>query len=159
MDKTILTLVASGFILVGVISAGFLLVNIRRARASQRWPKVSGELESDALRRVVYRGTDSNGTADQASALLVDFRYRYSVHGKEYHGHRVSFSDGINKTSGALKQLQQRFRNKPMIRVYYNPADPADSVLVPGVSIYNFTPLITSGLFLAVGIYLLNMDL
>ena len=159
MDRTILTLVASGFLLVGVISAGFLLVNIRRALASQRWPTVSGELESDALRRVVYRGVDSNGTSDQASALLVDFRYRYTVHGKEHQGSRVSFSDGINKTTGALKQLQKRFRNKPMIRVYYNPVDPADSVLVPGVSIYNFTPLITSGLFLAVGVFLLNMDI
>ena len=159
MDTTVLTLVASGFLLVGVISAALLLAKIRRALASQRWPTVSGELESDALRRAVYHGTDSDGTSDQASALLVDFHYRYTVQGKEHHGHRVTFSDGINKTTGALKKLQQRFRNKPMIRVYYNPADPADSVLIPGLSIYNFTPLITSGLFLAVGIYLLNMDL
>ncbi len=103
---------------------------------------------------MVYHGRELDGSADQASARVVDFRYRYRVKGEDYLGSRVTFSDSINKTAGELKKLQERYQGKSQIQVFYRPGRPQQSVLVPGLSIFNITPLITSGLFIAAGIFI-----
>lgn len=158
MSSAIVSSIGSVFLLVGVATAALFLFKIKKAVASTKWPSVYGELESSELRKVVYQGVVSDGVSDQASALVTDFRYRYTVDGESFVGSRVSFSDGVNKTTRSLKKLQQRYQAQDNVSVYYNPRNPGDSVLVPGVTIYNFTPLITSSLFAFVAIYLLNLD-
>ena len=156
MGKEIVLLIASAFLLVGLVTAALLLLKIRKALACRNWPSVYGELLSSELRLVVYRGVDGDSIADQASALVVDFRYRYQVEGEAYTGERVTFSDGVNKRSGTLRKLQQCYAGKKSVTVFYNPQRPHESVLVPGVSLYNFTPLITSSLFIAVAIFMFS---
>lgn len=150
--------VGSAFILVGLATGAFFCLRILQAAASKRWPSVFGELESADLRDVVYRGRDSDGTVDSASARIVNFRYQYRVNNKNYVGHRVTFSDAVNKTAGALQKLQDRYQGKRLIEVFYNPRDPEQSVLVPGLSVFNFTPLITSALFIIAGVFIMTYD-
>jgi len=52
-------------------------------------------------------------------------------------------------------EMQENYTGKRSIMVYYDPMKPEDSVLVPGTSLYNFTPLITSFLFVAAGVFVL----
>ena len=158
MDAAIMVVVGNAFVLVGVATGGFFCFRIFQAFASTRWPFAAGELESTELRDVVYRGREVDGGADQASARVTNFRYRYAVMGKDYQGSRVTFSDSVNKTTQALRKLQARYQGKTEIQVYYNPAKPEQSVLVPGPSIFNFTPLITSSLFIAAGIFIQTYD-
>jgi len=70
----------------------------------------------------------------------------------------VTYSDGINKTSRALKKLQEKYRGKSQVQVYHNPNNPNQSVLVPGLNIFNFTPLITSSLFILAGLFIFSYD-
>lgn len=158
MDNILLLLMAACFVLVGLLTGVFFFVRIVQAANSKSWPWVIGELESNELRDVVYRGRDSDGGADLASARVVNFRYRYRVKNEDYLGTRVTFSDSVNKTGGALKQLQDRYQGKSQIKVFYRPDRPRQSVLVPGLSIFNFTPLITSLLFIAVGVFIGTFD-
>lgn len=151
-------LTGTAFIVIGVVTALLLLVKIRKASASKRWPHVYGELESTDLKKVIYEGGEIGGGTDSASALVVNFRYHYTVDGTRYSGSRVTFSDGINKPVSALKKLQQKYRGKIQILVYYNPDKPDESVLIPGLNLFNFTPLITSSLFILAGIYLFNLE-
>jgi len=88
----------------------------------------------------------------------VNFRYHYSVADRKYDGSRVTYSDGINKTMRALRKLQEKYQGKSLMKVYYNPTDPKQSVLVPGLSIFNFTPLITSALFILAGLFIYSYD-
>ena len=39
-----------------------------------------------------------------------------------------------------------------------DPNRPSESVLIPGLNIFNFTPLITSSLFILVGIFVIFYD-
>lgn len=156
MGKEIIFLVASVFLLVGLATTALLLLKIRKALACKNWPSVSGDLLSAELRLVVYQGVDGQSISDQASALVVDFRYRYEVGGEVYTGERVTFSDGVNKRPGAVRKLQQRYAGKERVTVFYNPQKPKEAVLVPGVSLYNFTPLITSCLFMVVAAFMFN---
>ena len=63
-------------------------------------------LESVGLKQVIYNGRNVDGSADLASAMVVNFNYRYRVNKQDYRGGRVTFSDSINKIMGALKKRQ-----------------------------------------------------
>ena len=158
MDNTIVLIVGSCFILFGVATGAFFIYRIYQGVASTHWPFVIGELESTDLKKVIYRGRDAAGGPDSVSACVVNFRYHYSVADRKHEGSRVTYSDGINKTSRALHKLQEKYQGKSLIQVYYNPDNPRQSVLVPGLSIFNFTPLITSALFILAGLFIYSYD-
>lgn len=143
------------FTAIGVVAGMLIGAKIAKAIASKSWPTVRGQVTSTDLRTVQYSGRDHDGTTDSAQAVVTDFAYDYAVGGKAYTGKRVTFSDFVNKTGGSLQALQQELREQVEVDVHYNPKSPADSVLKPGAGIYNFTPLITAGLFIAAGIGLL----
>lgn len=153
----IVAFIGMGFCLVGLATLTFFIHRLRKARRSRHWPVVRGRLEQAGLRQVFYNGREADGSADMASALVVDFRYRYEVDGTVYQGSRVTFSDHVSKPAGSLRKLQAKFQVGQTVSVYYNPDDPSDSVLLPGPRITHFTPMITSLAFLAVGAYLVFM--
>lgn len=117
-----------------------------------------GELESTDLKEVIYRGRDPDGGTDSASAWVVNFRFHYAVAGRQCDGSRVTYSDGIKKTMRALRKLQEMYHGNSFIQVHYNPKTSRQSVLVPGLSIFNFTPLITSVLFILAGLFSFGLD-
>ena len=158
MEKTLLLVMGSCFIIVGILTGAFFCYRIFQAARSKRWPFVLGELESTDLREAVYRGRQVNGEPDEAAAWVVDFRYRYTVADKNFEGTKVTYSDGINKTMRALRRLQDKYQGKSQVRVYYNPKNPAQSLLVPGLTLFNFTPLITSALFIFAGVFIQAYD-
>jgi hypothetical protein len=158
MESTGVVIMGSCFALVGVATGAFFIYRIFQGYTSTRWPFAIGELKSTDLKEVIYQGSDAGGGADQASAWVVDFSYSYSVADKKYNGSRVTYSDGINKTTRALRKLQEKYQGKSLIQVYYNRENPNKSVLVPGLSLFNFTPLITSLLFVLAGIFIFRFD-
>lgn len=158
MESPLLTVMGSCFILVGVSTGAFFCYRIFQGTTSTRWPFVIGELESTDLKEVIYKGRDARGGPDEASAWVVNFKYRYTVADRKYNGTRVTYSDGINKTMRALRKLQDKYQGKSQMQVYYNPKNPNQSVLVPGLSIFNFTPLITSALFILAGVFIQTYD-
>jgi hypothetical protein len=158
MDQTILFMVGSAFIFFGVAISTFFFYRIYQAFASTRWPSVVGELDSAELKEVVYRGNAPHGGPDEASAWVVNFQYHYTVADKKYDGKRVTYSDGINKTMRALRKLRNKYQGKSTIQVYYNPNNPRQSVLVPGPTLFSFTPLITCVLFVLAGLFIFTLD-
>jgi hypothetical protein len=158
MEDTLIVVIGSCFVLVGVLTGAFFSYRIFQGTTSLQWPFVIGELESTDLKEVIYRGGDASGGADEASAWVVNFKYSYTVANKKYYGSRVTYSDGINKTMRALRKLQDKYHGKSQIQVYYNPKNPNHSVLVPGLSVFNFTPLITSSLFILAGVFIQTYD-
>jgi len=158
MENISVLLMGSCFVLVGVATGVFFVYRIYQGITSSSWPFVIGELESTDLKEVIFNGRDVDGGVDSASAWVVNFRYSYSVADRKYGGSRVTYSDGINKTSRALHKLQEKYQGKSLIQVHYNPDNPRQSVLVPGLSIFNFTPLITSALFILAGLFIYSYD-
>ena len=139
------------FIVMGV-SAFLLLTNsLIKAAASSHWPSVLGKLQSSEIKRV----TVSNRRGANRAPIggdMTNFLYSYEVNGQSYSSKRVTFSDYITKTKNALDTLVRESEKKDLIDVYYNPENPKESVLIPGISIYNILPFITFSLFICVGI-------
>jgi hypothetical protein len=158
MNNILIVVMGSCFVFVGVSTGIFFCYRIFQGTTSTRWPFVIGELESNELKEVIYRGREAGGGADEASAWVVNYKYRYTVANRKYDGSRVTYSDGINKTMRALRKLQEKYKGKSQMQVYYNPKNPKQSVLVPGLSIFNLTPLITSTLFILAGVFVQTYD-
>lgn len=98
-------------------------------QGSPQWPYVEGEmLQSRAFAR--------NETGDQRGTptheWLTEVRYRYTVNGVDYVGKRLR-AFGLNHfTQESAMQELAPFQAGQRVRVYYDPAKPASSVLIPG---------------------------
>lgn len=101
----------------------------RTKQASPQWPHVEGEM-------LHARAFAQNETGDEHGTLAhhwqTEVKYRYSVAGVAYTGTRLR-AFGLNHfdQAAALQELRP-FQVGSKVRVYYNPAKPGDSVLIPG---------------------------
>ncbi len=90
---------------------------------SQSYPVATGVVEHS---EVATHTSSKNGTSYSASVT-----YSFAVNDKVQTGKKVRY---VNPPSGAAaEQFVAEHPNKSSVAVYYNPADPSDSVLLPGV--------------------------
>jgi len=113
--------------------AVYALFQIGRALSAQRWPSVEGEIASTRLVRR-RSGDDSSVDSEYIS-------YRYEVDNRPYRNDRVRFgpviaprsilpgTDPEPKAPYSTAALARRYPQGMRVRVYYNPRNPADSVL------------------------------
>lgn len=148
------------FVLIGVGITAFILSRIRKAMQSRHWPRTAGQLENADLEAVnvnLLTRSRFSGAHDSFQTLKFDFAYTYQVDGKTYRGKRVTFADSTVRTRKAMERILDDYRHQRHVIIHYNPRNPADSVLIPGANFANFSPLITSMLFIAFGIYITTL--
>jgi len=92
---------------------------LARARRSAGWPGIDGEIISC-------------NKADDADSLLPDIRFAYTLAGKRYEKN-IDFPSGTSPTQQLSDSYVQRFPRGKVVRVFYNPADPEEATLEPGV--------------------------
>lgn len=113
-----------------VVFFGFLAWRAWQVKqASPAWPYVQGEmLEARAKARNEFG--DQNGTPKHE--WFTEVRYSYMVNGETYTGNRLR-AFGLNHfdEQSALLELAP-FQPGTKVKVYYDPAKPSSSVLIPG---------------------------
>lgn len=103
--------------------------NRRKASASQNWPAAGGVITNAWI--VESRETDEDGYT--STNYTPKWEYQYQVGVNTYTNNRISFG-GVT-SYGRRKKAQDalnRFPVNSQVRTYYDPANPADSVLVQG---------------------------
>lgn len=103
-------------LIVGLAFAGLALWLRSQAHASQSWPSVDG---------VVLESRVDDKHLEFRKPVL---RYRYSVSGRHYVGHRVAFS-GHGGSRAAMTALIAPYAVGAQVRVHYDPAKPSRAVL------------------------------
>lgn len=141
------------FVLVGVGILALLTYHAVRGAKSKSWPTTPGVLLKKGTREHI--STDRQTGTVKWSSIHADVEYSYQVDGVEYTSKRATFSDMVVKPMSALNRLLDDFLKTDRITVYYNPKKPADSVLIPGASIWNFTPMLVGFGFMAGGVFVL----
>lgn len=119
------------YLLIALVAGVALLVwrSWQIRQGSPDWPHVTGEmLEARARAR--------NETGDQAGTPTHDWytevRYRYTVNGETYTGTRLrAFGLHHMDEQSALQEIAPFPPGQP-VKVYYDPAKPSSSVLIPG---------------------------
>ena len=133
-----------GFAILGAYFLRHALHGYRKALASHNWPSARGELVEVRLwgtRRV-------NGEMRAAKNLSV--QYEYEVNEKSHSGTALAFYTLVYP---ATYDFAQTHPEKSSVDVVYNPQDPSESVLIPGLNKEKpYSDLILAGLGIIVGI-------
>jgi hypothetical protein len=117
-------LVSLGLLLFSLTMLRYALNNNSKAKASNNWATTNGKLTKLQLwgkRRVDGEMVDSEN---------VSIKYQYEVNGKTFTGNRTAFYTlHYPETVG----FAERYPQGSTVSVFYNPTNPAESVIVPGL--------------------------
>jgi hypothetical protein len=122
-------LVVGGLMLVG----GYFLTYrvgkpIRdKAAASVAWPATDGRITGSRVERVKSKKEGGGAT------YTADITYEYALDGRTFEGDRVWFGDDYSASdASAFRAAVGRYPVGRAVKVHYDPAEPAESVLEPG---------------------------
>ncbi|MDO8342905.1 MAG: DUF3592 domain-containing protein [Cellvibrio sp.] len=117
-------LVSLGFLLFCIYMLHHALINHRNAKASNGWVTTTGKLTELHLwgkRRV---------DGDMVDCENLSVKYQYEVNGKAFTGKRAAF---YTLHYPETVDFAKRYPQGSTIPVMYNPQNPVESVIVPGL--------------------------
>ena len=140
----------------GLWASVYGLVTIRRGLGARPWPSVSGRITGSTVRtrgRIKPLGIGGQRFHD------FTVTYSYEVRGSAWRGHRIKFGEYGFGSYGDVEALKDRYREGARVTVYYDPDNPSDAVLEPGVGSDAWVGLGVGTVLLAAGIVILTHGL
>ena len=125
---------------------------VLKARASASWPSVKGVITSSRVATRRSRHKDSRGYTRTRTTYFPSISYKYTVGGKNFSGTKRAFGESSSSNRAWAAGVVSHYYPGSEVEVYYNPDDPADAVLEPGVTMSSYAVLIIGGLFVAIGV-------
>jgi hypothetical protein len=117
-----------GAVLFGAVSA---LSNIARQFTARSFPAVNGQIIHSSV-ETEWLGNKSKG---QTAFFRSEMHYQYQVNGRTYEGSRYRFEpDQSDSNPGPATALVNAHPNGSSVTVFYNPREPEESLLSPGVT-------------------------
>jgi len=145
------------FIILGAVVSLLAIVNIVKGIRSNKWPSVEGKLVSIGNHSI--KGVLSDRSLGDEAYLMagtkIKLSYKYNVEYVDYQGKRFSFADTTIRSASALRRILDDYKKDQTVNIYFQPKNPSNSVLQRGIAISNFTALIPSLLFVALGVTVL----
>jgi hypothetical protein len=118
--------------ILGVVVVLTTLFDLYRALACRSWSTTQGVITMASAEIIsAYQQTRKlHSTKNQTL-----FYYDYTVNGEKYLGARIFFGDTFLSlfSFAAAKSAITKYKEGQTVTVYYNPNNPANSVLEPGV--------------------------
>ena len=127
-------------------------LNLRKAKRAENWPTMDGVITQSQISIQRSRDSDDGRVSNLYGALV---RYSYRVKGEEYSGDRIAFVDVHTGDEERARDILARYPLGAAVRVFYNPADPQNAMLEPGVNQQAFVPFLIPLVFLVIGIVVL----
>ena len=140
---------------IGLVSAfgGNQIEKIKKAHLSTLWPSSEGKIISS---EVESKTSSTRGVGHgYSTSYFANIAYEYSVGGKKYTYKRISYGDYGSSDRVRTERIINSYSKDEMVRVYYNPADPSESVLERGASLPTYIPLGIGIIFSLSGVMLL----
>lgn len=98
--------------------------DFKQAYASSSWPTVQGRIIHSEMVRIRRPGE----TVSDA-----DITYSYMVNGRQYSGYLVSIPE-YQGDARSMSKIVKRYPEGNTVTVYYDPDNPANAVLEPGLN-------------------------
>jgi hypothetical protein len=124
------------FLFLFLMAAGafiFLGYTLYYEQGSQSWPVAEEAKVVSAKHKTVIH--------DNRTSHIPKIRYRYRVGADWYTGDRLAFGFA-NRSMEDTGRLMDEFKSRHHLRVHYDPANPANSVLQPGFHGINVLALV-----------------
>jgi len=106
----------------------------KKTAEAQAWPSVVGSVVEAAVAESTQVSTDPEDSMIQGKVYTPRVVYTYAVDGVSYHGERIRV--GAQTFVSSRRKVEQELARYPVggeVRVYYNPQNPAEALLEPGV--------------------------
>ncbi len=124
----------AGLVIGGLMLGGGYFLTYRvgkpirdKAAASTSWPVTDGRITGSRVERVKQKKGGTTYTAD--------ITYEYALDGRTFEGDRVWFGDDYSASdASAFRAAVGRYPVGRAVKVHYDPAEPAESVLEPGTT-------------------------
>jgi hypothetical protein len=117
-------------VFVGAIAIYLGFISVQKAIQSTDWPSVKGKVVESGIRTERSMGT-SSGAASRVS-YHANVVYEYDVIGKLYTGRKVSYGEYGRENEVHATRISDKYPKGETVDVYYDPDEPAESVLEPG---------------------------
>jgi len=135
---------------IGSVVAYTGLGMVRKAKATMRWPSAEGQIvRSEGVRILIPSLSSSN----RKPVYGPEIEYEYATSGHKITGKNIK--TGITGSGDSDGILANRYLAKypvgKTVPVFFNPANPQDSILEPGPSRMTYIPLVTGLLFMVIG--------
>lgn len=117
-------------LLAGLGAFGWLWILGAKGDASAGWPSVAGVVLESAIDARPVRG---GGDRDGAEEYLARVRYQYQAAGQTHVSANRRFPDpGYGRNPQEAEDIVARYPAGAAVRVWYNPANPAEACLETG---------------------------
>ena len=111
------------FILIGLVTLYMGVKDLGKAAESAQWPSVEGTILHSSLD--VHHGDDS-------TTYSAEVMYTYEVEGTVYSSNRLKFGYARTGNPSDAQKIVNSYPIDSQVIVYFDPAQPEESVLVPG---------------------------
>jgi hypothetical protein len=119
-----LVLFITPFVLIGIGTFGLALYQFGKVAQARNWTPVHAKVLSVEM----VSSSDSESTS-----YKVEMKYKYSVSSQTFMGSSVSFNSGMNNIEH-YGELYNVLNQSQVIQIYVNENDPAESVVIRGVT-------------------------
>lgn len=139
----LITLVLLMWVAVGSIGMVSIVRETLAIQGSENWPSVQGEVIES---RVETRSSRKGRTyAPQVT-------YTYAVEGTHYSGTRQQARNPIMNSPAEAQGYLQAYPVSAKLKVFYQPANPQNAVLKPGLVTSDYLIMLLPGLFVLLGL-------
>ncbi|GEM_PF-4257872 len=125
----------------GSIAAVAYVIMLGVETSSQgKWPTVEGLVLKAEFTRVVERlrdDPDAPGGKKEVYNWIPEFEYSYEVNGQKFISRQISTFDSLCRTESDVSDLRRLISRTNTIMVYYDPLNPAFSVINPFPGLVN----------------------
>ena len=149
------------FMGIALLSVGIL--NIRKGSASNDWPTTRGEVFTSEVQSRLETSDSSSGSGSRrrrktttTTVYWAEMKYSYVVEGVSFEGDRVDY--GMESRSSKRTRADEIVALYPVgeeVLVYYDPSDPSEAVLEPGVGAAAFLFPLIGVVFTLIGLVML----
>ncbi len=123
-------LINAVFFMIGLGIFGYSMYEAVKAYGSTDWPTVKGTIVDSRIG--IHSGSEDGTT------YTPDVMYEYWVQGKLYRAGNIRPSKLDESSPADAQRKLDRFPTGASVTVYYNPADPYDALLEPGMELHNY---------------------
>jgi hypothetical protein len=136
--------------MLGIFALGYGGYLISLGARTFAWPATDGIVRSSEM-QTCHEPVGGRGCVTYYSALV---RYVYWIDGKEFSGFRIRLQLLESSDVSFAKRDLHKYPIGKCIKVHYSPANPADSVLEPGIAAVYWFFFGLGGLLLLLAIFL-----
>ena len=148
-SKLSLTIMPIFFIAIAYLSLEIKKSDIEKANASETWPTTDGKIISSINRKVDYR-TKSKRVVYHTPEI----RFEYTVDERDFSSDKIwTYTHSSNQfTKEEVDEFIANYKEGESVKVYYNPDDNYEALLIPG-NVKNETTLVHSLVLLSIPLY------